>query len=57
MDNLGYLVVAYSLIFAGIFLYVGFIARRQARLEVELVEMDAVFQRLRESSRAGAQSR
>ena len=30
MDNLGYLVVAYSLIFAGIFLYVMFIARRQA---------------------------
>jgi CcmD family protein len=57
MDNLGYLVVAYSLIFAGIFLYVMFIARRQARLEVELGEMDAVFERLRESSRAGTQSR
>ena len=57
MDNLGYLVAAYSLIFAGIFLYVMFVARRQARLEVELEEMEAVFERLRESSRAGAQSR
>jgi len=57
MDNYGYLFAAYSLIFAGIFLYVMFVARRQARLEVELEEMEAVFERLRESSRAGAQSR
>ncbi len=58
MDNLGYLVAAYSLIFVGLFLYVMFIARRQARLEADAGEMDAVLERLRESSRsAGTQSR
>ena len=58
MTNLGYLFAAYSLIFVGILLYVLFIGRRQARLEVECQEMEATFQRLRESSRsAAAQSR
>ncbi len=54
MDNIGYLFAAYSLIFAGIFLYVLFIARRQDRLETELGEMESALQRLRDSSR-GAQ--
>jgi CcmD family protein len=36
MENLGYLFVAYSIIFAVIFLYVFFLWRRQARLEAEL---------------------
>lgn len=36
MENLGYLFVAYSIIFAAIFLYVLFLWRRQARLEAEL---------------------
>jgi CcmD family protein len=51
MTNLGYLFAAYSLIFAGISLYVLFIARRQARLELECEEMEAAFQRLRELPR------
>ncbi len=58
MTNLGYLFAAYSLIFVGILLYVLFIGRRQARLEVECKEMEATLERLRESSRsAAAQSR
>ena len=58
MTNLGYLFAAYSLIFAGIALYVLFIARRQARLELECQEMEAAFQRLREMPRsAQAESR
>ena len=35
MDNLGYLVAAYTIIFAAIFLYVVFLWRRQARLNGE----------------------
>jgi len=58
VTNLGYLFAAYSLIFVGILLYVLFIGRRQARLEVECQEMEATFERLRESSRStAAQSR
>jgi CcmD family protein len=36
MEHLGYLFAAYSIIFAGIFLYVVFIWRRQAALDAEL---------------------
>jgi CcmD family protein len=36
MENLGYLFVAYSIIFVAIFLYVLFLWRRQAQLEAEL---------------------
>jgi CcmD family protein len=36
MENLGYLVAAYTIIFVAIFLYVVFIWRRQARLEAQL---------------------
>jgi len=36
MEHLGYLFVAYSIIFAAIFLYVAFIWRRQSSLEREL---------------------
>jgi len=36
MDNLGFLFAAYTIIFAVIFLYVMFLWRRQARLEVQL---------------------
>ncbi|HUN59936.1 MAG TPA: CcmD family protein [Candidatus Binataceae bacterium] len=41
MENLGYLVIAYSIIFAAIFLYVAFLWRRQARLndEVRAIEL------------------
>jgi len=59
MTNLGYLFAAYSLIFAGILLYVLFIGNRQARLESECQEMEAALERLRESSSrsTAAQSR
>lgn len=58
MTNLGYLFAAYSLIFLGILLYVLFIGRRQARLEIDCQEMEAAVQQLRESSRStAAQSR
>jgi CcmD family protein len=43
MEHFGYLFVAYSIIFAAIFLYVVFIWRRQAFLEREL---DALRKRL-----------
>jgi CcmD family protein len=36
MNNLGYLFAAYTIIFIAIFLYAGFIWRRQARLEEDL---------------------
>jgi CcmD family protein len=36
MENFGYLLAAYSIIFAVIFLYVVFLWRRQARLESAL---------------------
>jgi len=58
MTNLGYLFAAYSLIFMGISLYVLFIARRQARLELECQEMETALRRLRELPRvAEAESR
>jgi CcmD family protein len=41
MEHLGYLFAAYSIIFAGIFLYVVFIWRRQAALDVELRALEA----------------
>ena len=43
MEHLGYLFVAYSIIFTAIFLYVAFIWRRQSLLEREL---DALRKRL-----------
>ena len=39
MEHLGYLFVAYSIIFAAIFLYVSFIWRRQSYLERELAAL------------------
>jgi CcmD family protein len=41
MDHLEYLFAAYSLIFILIGLYVIFIGRRQARLEREVVRLEA----------------
>ena len=40
MENFGYLLAAYSIIFAVIFLYVVFLWRRQARLESELQALE-----------------
>ncbi len=36
MENFNYLFAAYSIIFAAIFLYVMFLWRRQARLDIKL---------------------
>lgn len=46
MDNLSYLVVAYSIIFAVIFLYVVFLWRRQARLNDEMRAIEAKLKEL-----------
>lgn len=40
MENFGYLLAAYLIIFAVIFLYVVFLWRRQARLESELLALE-----------------
>ena len=47
MENLGYLAAAYSIIFAGIFLYVLFLWRRQARLDTEMRALEARLDELR----------
>ena len=52
MEHLGYLVAAYSIIFAVIFLYVLFIWRRQAALDAELRTLEARMAALNESSTA-----
>jgi CcmD family protein len=59
MDNFGYLFAAYSIIFAVILLYVVFIWRRQALLEVELRVLEARLKEVREEidSRVAPQSR
>ena len=49
MEHFGYLFAAYSIIFAAIFLYVIFIWRRQAALEVELHALEARLAALHES--------
>ncbi len=40
MEHFGYLFAAYSVIFVAIFLYVGFIWRRQSALEAELRSLE-----------------
>jgi CcmD family protein len=59
MDNFGYLFAAYSIIFVVILLYVVFIWRRQALLEVELRVLEARLKEVREEidSRVAPQSR
>ena len=54
MEHFGYLFAAYSIIFVVIFVYVVFIWRRQARLEVELRAMEA---RLSDAASNGRGSR
>jgi CcmD family protein len=44
MENFGYLLAAYSIIFVAIFLYVLFLWRRQSHLESELRAMEARLQ-------------
>jgi CcmD family protein len=46
VDNLSYLVVAYSIIFVAIFLYVVFLWRRQARLNDEMRAIEAKLEQL-----------
>ena len=59
MDNFGYLLAAYSIIFVVILLYVVFIWRRQSRLEIELRAIEARLKEVREEidSRVAPQSR
>ena len=52
MDNLSYLFVAYTIIFAVIFGYVLFIWRRQVALEAELRAMEARMRALDEAAGA-----
>jgi CcmD family protein len=46
MENLGYLVAAYTIIFAAIFLYIVFLWRRQARLNDEVRAIEAKLEEL-----------
>ncbi|HTT74448.1 MAG TPA: CcmD family protein [Candidatus Binataceae bacterium] len=46
MENLGYLAVAYAIIFAVIFLYVMFLWRRQRRLDNEMRAIEAKLEEL-----------
>ena len=55
MEHLGYLFAAYSIIFVVIFLYVGFIWRRQAALDAELRTLEARMAALTDQSDAAAQ--
>ena len=50
MEHLEYLVAAYSIIFAVIFLYVLFIWRRQAALDAELRSLEARMASLTQAS-------
>jgi CcmD family protein len=50
MEHLGYLFVAYTIVFAVIFLYVLFIWRRQAALEAELRTLEARLRAVAENS-------
>jgi CcmD family protein len=52
MEHFGYLFAAYSIIFTVIFLYVVFIWRRQAAMDVELRALEARMATLAEGSRA-----
>jgi CcmD family protein len=55
MENLGYLFVAYSIIFAAIALYVMFLWRRQARLESSLRGLEIQLNELRNELVEGQQ--
>ena len=54
MEHFGYLFAAYSIIFTVMFLYVVFIWRRQAALDVELRALEARMAALAEGSAAAA---
>lgn len=59
MENFGYLLAAYSIIFAAIFFYVMFIWRRQTRLEADVRTLEARLQEVRDAlaARSGGASR
>ncbi|HKV55646.1 MAG TPA: CcmD family protein [Candidatus Binataceae bacterium] len=48
MDNFGFLFAAYTIIFAVIFLYVVFLWRRQARLDLELRGLETRLRQVQE---------
>ena len=54
MENFGYLLAAYSIIFVAMFLYVLFIWRRQAALDAELRALEARLAALNQASAASA---
>jgi CcmD family protein len=56
MENLGYLFVAYTIIFVAIFLYVLFVWRRQAELEAELRAIEARLRALGDTTAQRSQS-
>ena len=49
MDNFNYLLAAYSIIFAAIFLYVMFIWRRQTRIEADVRTLEARLDEVRDA--------
>jgi CcmD family protein len=56
MDNFNYLLAAYSIIFAVIFLYVMFIWRRQTRIEADVHALEARLQEVRDALAARSSS-
>ena len=59
MENFSYLLAAYSIIFAAIFLYVIFIWRRQSRIETDVRALEARLEEVRGelAARSSASSR
>jgi CcmD family protein len=52
MENFNYLLAAYSIIFAGIFLYVLFIWQRQSRIETAVRNLETRLQEVRDTLEA-----
>jgi CcmD family protein len=57
MENFNYLLAAYSIIFAGIFLYVLFIWQRQSRIENAVRNLETRLQEVRDTLEARDASR
>jgi CcmD family protein len=49
MENFNYLLAAYSIIFAGIFLYILFIWQRQSRIETAVRNLETRLQEVRDT--------
>ena len=57
MENFNYLLVAYSIIFAGIFLYILFIWQRQSRIESAVRNLETRLQEVLDTLDAREASR